>query len=146
MRPTRDRFYLEMAHLAASRSTCARRRVGCVAVNERGHLIALGYNGAPPGWNHCIDCPCPGAQAAPGTGLDLCEAIHAEINMLAQCRDVWEIHTVYATASPCVSCVKSLLASGCQRLVFLSVYPHDIAEQYWTRANRRWELWTGEKL
>ena len=82
---------------------------------------------------------CSGAFSPSGTNLDGCEAIHAEQNALLQCRDVREIHTCYCTASPCVTCTKLLLNTGCMRVVFLEEYPHPAAGELWTRAGRVWE-------
>lgn len=81
---------------------------------------------------------CPGAFSESGTNLDGCEAIHAEQNALLQCKDVREIHTCYCTASPCVTCTKLLLNTGCMRIVFLEEYPHPAAGELWTRAGREW--------
>ena len=139
MRPNRDEYFLDIATLVATRSTCARRAVGAVAINARGHILATGYNGVPSGFPHCNEGhPCLGVGAASGTNLDACEAVHAEINLLAQCRNVWEIDTIYTTVSPCASCIKSLISTSCQRLVFRELYPHPVAGQYWERAGRIW--------
>lgn len=137
-----------MAELVATRSTCLRRAVGCVLVNERGHVIATGYNGVAMGLPHCnerVDSPihhlgegdvivdfhphaCAGAAAPSGSNLNACGAIHAEQNALLQCRDVWEIHTCYVTASPCVTCAKLLLNTSTRRIVYLHPYaPEHVA-------------------
>lgn len=128
-----------MARWFATRGTCVRRQVGGIAVNHRGHVLSTGYNGVPSGVPHCRDgTPCPGARAASGTDLDSCLAVHAEVNLLSQCRDVWEIDTVYLTASPCFSCVKALITSGCQRIVFIEEYPHPASKELWTSLGREW--------
>jgi dCMP deaminase len=139
MRPDKDTYFLRMAFLCSERSTCPRRKVGCVLVNERGHVLATGYNGVPAGFKHCIDSPCPGANAEPGQGLEKCEAIHAEQNALLQCKNVYDIHTAYCTDSPCVTCVKLLLNTSCKRIVFMRRYPHAASEELWTRAGRDWD-------
>jgi len=82
-RPTQDEYFLKMAELVSTRATCARRKVGCVLVNSRKHILATGYNGVASGMPHCIDEPCPGANYPSGEGLDKCEAIHAEQNAFA---------------------------------------------------------------
>lgn len=82
---------------------------------------------------------CPGAFSPSGTNLDSCEAIHAEQNALLQCRDVREIHTCFCTASPCITCTKLMLSTGCMRIVFLEEYPHPAARALWERAGRVWE-------
>jgi deoxycytidylate deaminase len=81
-----DWYFLKMANLASERATCKRRKVGCILVNSKKHVIATGYNGVAAGQEHCIDNPCEGAQLKSGEGLDKCEAIHAEQNALLQCK------------------------------------------------------------
>lgn len=137
MRPSRDEWLLSMAAVASWRATCARRKVGCVLADDQGRVLATGYNGPPSGFPHCtIESPCGGAGLPSGTGLELCEAIHAEQNALLQCRDVDRIHTCYVTTSPCVTCVKLLLNTPCQRIVFMIPYAHDeAAKALWTRSS-----------
>ena len=148
MRISKDESFLIKALVSAKRSTCCRRRVGCILVDRYGDELATGYNGTPRGWAHCIDEPCPGANAAPGMSLDACEAIHAEQNALLQCQDVYAIHTVYCTDSPCMTCVKLLLNTAAVRIVFLREYPHAESQGRWLRypmrlngadAPRTWE-------
>ena len=127
------RTFLKVAKDISENSTCARRDVGCILVNERRHILATGYNGVPSDFKHCKDHPCPGANLPSGQGLDKCEAIHAEQNALLQCEDVWEIHTAYCTDSPCIHCVKLLLNTSCRHIVFLRKYPHEDAFKLWFR-------------
>lgn len=156
MRPSSIEYFIAMAILVGSRSTCLRRNVGCVLVDERNHVLATGYNGVPVSWEHCnhavadptsveviptITHPyaCEGAFAPSGTMLNACQAIHAEQNALLQCRDVQSIATCYVTSSPCVTCVKLLLNTPCQNIVFLEPYAHDAdASALWLKANRDW--------
>lgn len=138
MRPDLDTYYLNIAHAVSLRGTCTRRRVGCVLVNKRGRTLAEGYNGVAAGEKHCIDHPCPGAEAPSGQGLDLCQAIHAEQNAVAICSDIYAVGTCYCTASPCVSCTKLLLGTSCQKIVFIERYPHHEAEELWARTGRLW--------
>ena len=114
-----------MAKLVARRSTCARRSVGCVLVDEHNHVLATGYNGVASGEPHCIESPCPGAGAPSGEGLHLCQAIHAEVNALVQCADVMRIAIVYCTASPCAHCMRLLVNTGARAIAFAERYPHE---------------------
>lgn len=151
MRPSRDEWALKLALLTAQRTTCYRRAVGCVLLNARGHVLATGYNGVAAGLPHCnepvdgwllnggLKHACSGAKAPSGHGLDACQAIHAEQNALLQCRDMYAIHTCYVTASPCITCVKLLLNTSCERIVFVEEYPHSAARELWTGAGRAWE-------
>ena len=124
MRPTQDEYFMEIAKVVAKRSTCARRSVGCVLMDQRKHILATGYNGVAAGRPHCIDEPCPGACSESGTDLDLCEAIHAEQNALLQCPDVGGITVCYVTVFPCVHCTKLLLNTGCRKIVYAQEYPN----------------------
>lgn len=139
-RITRDQWAMELAFITAKRSTCIRRRVGCVFLNARGHVIATGYNGAASGLPHCIDNPCPGANCQSGQGLDLCQAIHAEQNAILQCHNVYDISTAYVTTSPCVTCTKLLLNTSCQTIIYASEYAHVDARLIWENAGRIWEM------
>lgn len=152
----RDDWGLWIAAVTAERGTCLRRRVGCVLLNERGHVLSTGYNGVAAGVPHCnerLHVPidgglitvrfpyaCDGADAPSGTGLERCDAIHAEANALLQCRDVWAIDTVCVTASPCRECVKLLTNTSARRVVFREVYPHADAEVIWKASllGREW--------
>src|SRR5690606_23593910 len=132
-RPSKDRYFMDIAKVVATRATCARRSVGCVLVDVRGHILATGYNGKPRGFPHCHDdLPCAGAQAASGTALSACEAVHAEQNALLQCPDVNRIFAAYVTVSPCVTCTKLLLNTSCARIYFAEPYAHDAeAKRLW---------------
>lgn len=142
-RPSVDWTMMMIARTLSSRSTCRRRSVGCVLVNHRNHIIGTGYNGVARGQAHCIDTPCPGASMPSGTGLDACEALHAEWNALQQCKDVWDIHTIYCTTAPCITCVKMFLNTSAQRIVYVHDYPQaEASRRYWH--GREWcqmEVW-----
>jgi dCMP deaminase len=139
MRPNFPEYFMAMAVLVSSRATCGRRRVGCVLTDKHNHVIATGYNGVAKGAKHCLDEPCPGRFCPSGTGLDLCEAIHAEANALLQCRDTQAIVRAFVTASPCVHCVKLLLNTSCQEIYFLEAYPHSDAQRLWESQGRLWK-------
>lgn len=138
-RPSKDEYFLAIALLVATRATCARRSVGCVLVNQMGHILATGYNGVAKGDIHCIESPCEGAGFPSGEGLDACQAIHAEQNALLQCKNVWDIYTAYVTHSPCSHCVKMLKNTSCERIVFLEAYAHNTnAAKQWESVNHEW--------
>lgn len=129
-RPTRDETMMALARTIAERSTCPRRKVGAVAVDAHGRVLAMGHNGVAMGERHCVDAPCDGVGMRSTTGLDACAAVHAESNLVAFCSDVMKIDAVYVTASPCTHCVRVLLNTSARRLVF--------AEEYDRAAIARW--------
>lgn len=135
----KDLVWLLVARDISALSTCARRQVGVIFLDEGGRVLASGYNGVPAGSPHCIDNPCPGVSCASGTGLDSCEAIHAEQNALVQCKFPLSISTVYCTDSPCLHCVKMLSATSARRIVFSRVYPHSESRAYWEGRGGVWD-------
>lgn len=138
MRPSVDAWALVIAAAVATRGTCLRRKVGCVLTDARGRVLATGYNGVARGAPHCNEGhSCAGATWPPGAGLDACEAVHAEQSALTQCREPDLIHACYVTVSPCVSCLKLLMNTGCQRVVFSEAYAQD-ASALWIKLGREW--------
>jgi len=143
MRLDKDLYFMRMARLVATRSTCLRRAVGCVLVDARGHVLSTGYNGVATGEQHCNEIvmvgadfedwgggvmhprkmiathphACPGARSPSGTNMEGCGAVHAESNSVIQCRDCFAIATAYVTLAPCDPCLKLLLNTSCARLV-----------------------------
>ena len=136
-RISRDEMYLQMCESLAERSTCPRRKVGCILVDKHGRILSTGYNGVASGRPHCNEGhPCPGADFASGEGLDKCEAIHAEQNAVLLLHDPWMVETVYLTVSPCLSCIKLLLGTSAKRIVCRGIYAHAQALTWWHRAGR----------
>lgn len=128
-RPSWDEYFMLLAKLTATRSTCFSRPVGAVIVRDR-RLLATGYNGAPPGTWHCTDRKeCYWRQPenhVPGIEpKELSRAIHAEMNAIshaARCGISIEGGTIYTTLSPCMNCFKALLSAGIKRVLFEHIY------------------------
>ncbi|MGC9555055.1 MAG: deoxycytidylate deaminase, partial [Thermoplasmatota archaeon] len=47
-RPSYDQYFMEIAAIVATRSTCLRRQVGAIIVKDN-HILSTGYNGPPKG-------------------------------------------------------------------------------------------------
>lgn len=122
LRESKEQYFLKIARLVGSRSTCPRRMVGCVITNEHGHIKATGYNGVPRNHPHCTDFPCGGENNDSGKNLNSCMATHAEQNALLQCNNVMDIHTIYITTSPCITCAKLIGNTGCKKVVYGEEY------------------------
>ena len=123
-RISKNKYFMTLATFAATRSTCSRRSVGCVIVNERNQILSTGYNGVPKNFPHCTDYPCGGHDKPTGDGLDSCYAIHAEQNALLQCPDTNEIYAIYTTVFPCFSCAKLIANTSCRRVYYSNDYAH----------------------
>ena len=122
-RASKDQHFMAIARLVARQTTCPRRAVGCVLVDQHHRILATGYNGVPAGAPHCIDTPCPGAGEQSGQGLNLCEAIHAEQNAILFLSDPFAVHTAFVTTFPCDGCIKLFLGTSCQHIVYHEPYP-----------------------
>ena len=61
LRPNWDEYFMELASLAANRSNCMKRRVGCVLVREQ-RVISTGYNGTPRNLRNCNEGGCESVQ------------------------------------------------------------------------------------
>lgn len=85
LRPSWDTYFMHLSDLAARRSNCMKRRVGCILVKDS-RVIATGYNGTPRGLTNCNEGGCQRCnEASPcGTGLDRCLCMHAEENALLE--------------------------------------------------------------
>lgn len=128
MRPTIDEYFILIALAAASRASCLRRKVGCVIVDKNNFVLSTGYNGPPKGVEHCISSPCLGAKAQSGTGLNLCIALHAEVNAINHCANIDNAATIYCTTKPCVACAQVICRTKIERIVYLNDYPHTETE------------------
>ena len=127
-----DEYFMEMAKLAARRSTCLRRQVGAVIVQDK-HVIATGYNGAPKGIPHCAEmggCYREQHNIPSGERHELCRALHAEQNAIIQAATYAQGidgATIYITHQPCVICAKMIINAGIERIVVNEGYPDEMA-------------------
>ena len=126
-RPTIYATMMTVANVMSIRSTCVRRKVGCVITDIHNQILATGYNGVPKKWTHCTAKPCPGANYQSGMGLDQCVAVHAETNALIQCSNIDKAHHIYITTAPCISCVKALINTPIIHIHYSQDYADTIA-------------------
>ena len=120
-RLTHDQYYLKMLDLVAARSTCVRRAVGAIIVDQDFHVLSTGYNGVPRHHPHCIEEPCLGAEDPRGD-TTRCFAVHAEINAIMQCADINRAYCMYVSCTPCFECAKAIANTGIRRIVATEVY------------------------
>ena len=110
-------FFMSIAFLISSRSTCDRLHVGCVLVKDT-RIISVGYNGFLPKLPH-KSCVRDGHEQA---------TVHSEQNAITDCakRGVsTENATAYITHYPCINCCKILCAAGIKKIFYHSDYKND---------------------
>lgn len=125
-RPTWDEYFLMLAKLAATRSTCLAFPVGAVIVKNK-QVVATGYNGSPSGSSHCT------AQGYCYKDLSSCDAsktlpsraVHAEANAIAQAAKYGistESASIYVTLEPCLSCLKLVISAGIKEVFYETTF------------------------
>ncbi len=138
-RPEWDMYFMMMACVAATRSTCIRRRVGAVVVRGR-QIVSTGYNGAPKGLPHCADVGCLRAilSIPSGERHEMCRGSHAEMNAISQAAATGVCTAgghIYCTHEPCSFCTKAIINAGIIRVVFIHPYPDALAREMRSQAS-----------
>lgn len=128
-RPSWDKYFMDIAHVAASRSNCTRRHVAAVVVRDK-QIISTGYNGTPRGIKNCSDGGCPrcNSDVPSGEGLRQCLCSHAEENAIVQAAYngiMLKGATLYTTYSPCLLCAKMIINAGIREVVYHQHYTID---------------------
>lgn len=126
-------YYLNIAKSVAERSTCLRKKAGCVIVNND-EIISTGYNGAPRGRSNCIDLGyCTKKKLFPDIrhgGYDACRSVHAEQNaIISASRKEMMGATLYLVlfrpetgeydegSNSCQMCRKLIINAGIEKVV-----------------------------
>jgi dCMP deaminase len=138
-RPSWQEYFMSIAQLVATRSTCLRRAVGAVLVKDK-RILATGYNGAPTGIRHCIETGCLRERLGikPGERHELCRGLHAEQNVIIQAAYygvMTQGTTLYSTHKPCIICSKMIINAGVKKIVYLGGYPDALADEMLAEAN-----------
>lgn len=127
IRPSWDRYFLDIMKAASERATCDRGRSSCVFVKDK-QILVTGYVGSPVGFPHCDEV---GHQIKKlvhedGTTTEHCvRTVHAEQNAICQAakRGVpLDGSTVYVNMTPCRTCAMLLINTGVKRVVAANKY------------------------
>ena len=126
-----NQYFMQIAFLAATRSTCERRQVGAVIVKNN-NIVSTGYNGAPAGVSHCAVAGCLRAKhnIPSGERHEMCRGAHAEQNAVAQAAKngtAIDGATIYCTNMLCVFCAKLAINSGIKHVFFAEGYGDDMS-------------------
>lgn len=139
IRPNWQKYFIEMAYLVSSRSTCLRRSVGAVIVKNN-QVISTGYNGAPKNVPHCSITGCLREQmnVPSGERHELCRGVHAEQNAIVQAAvngTSIQHGELYCTTQPCIICAKMIINSEIKRVFVSETYNDQMALEMMTQAN-----------
>ncbi len=111
-------YFMRIARVVATRSTCDRKHVGAVIVRDK-TILSTGYNGSIRGLPHCDEV---GHLMENGHCV---RTVHAEANAIVQAaRNGVRIEgaEIYVTASPCWNCFKLLANAGIRRIYYGEFY------------------------
>ena len=137
-RPSWHTYFMDIAHLVATRATCIRRQVGAVLVKEK-RILCSGYNGAPTGIRHCDETGCLRAQlnVPSGEKHELCRGVHAEQNAIIQaaCHGISvQGATLYCTHQPCSICTKMIINAGIVMVYYCHGYNDTMSREMFEQA------------
>lgn len=122
-RISRQVMWMEIAEVAAKRSTCFRGNIGAVIVAGKSQLWSIGYNGPATNQPHCTGKHC---AVKPSGGCE--NSIHAEVNAINIAkefhREPWSSGGVdlYSTMSPCVDCARAIFNAYIKRVFYRHPY------------------------
>jgi len=133
VRPDWDEYFIEIAKVVSSRSTCLRREYGAVIVKDR-VIISTGYNGSPRGIDNCIDtgvCTREELNIPSGERYELCEAVHAEQNAIINAPPErmkgatiyiagFEEDRSYASGKPCKLCDRMIRNAQIKEVIYMA--------------------------
>ncbi|MGI6380814.1 MAG: deoxycytidylate deaminase [Anaerolineae bacterium] len=148
MRPSWDQYFIDITKQVATRSTCLRRHVGAIIVQNK-RILATGYNGPPSGLPHCDETGCLREQLGIPSGQrqEICRGLHAEQNAIIQAaRHGITVAggTVYVTHQPCITCAKMIINAGIVRVVCVDTYPDQLALDMLDAAGVTFEMWADQ--
>lgn len=132
-RPEKRDYYLNIAEVVSSRSTCLKVLIGAIIVKED-QIIATGYVGSPRKTKSSIEhdfCLRQKLKIPSGTQYELCRSVHAEQNAIINAAragvsllggDMYifgrsRISGKVMNAFPCFICKKMIINSGLRNVI-----------------------------
>lgn len=111
-----DDYFMGVADLSAKRSKDDTSQVGACIVNERNHIVGIGYNGFPIG---CSDDDLPWEREGDFLDTKYAYVVHAEANAILNSSTDLLGSRIYVTLFPCNECAKLIIQSGIKEVVYL---------------------------
>lgn len=132
-RPDWQTYFMSMAAVAATRSSCPRLAVGALIVDTSSKaILATGYNGATRNQPSCdrVGCYIEQRVDPKGQQFDHCtRSVHAEHNaLLHAARRGVSVNgaSVFVTSYPCWPCAKALFQGGISQVFYHRPYGGEI--------------------
>ncbi len=159
MRPNWNEYFMVIAKIISTRSTCNSRPTGAVIVKDK-QILSTGYNGSMPGAPHCTDevtkdgkpfCFRRSMRAPEDDKYNYCRSTHAEANAIARAARLGiglENATIFVTLAPCYVCLKLLAGAGIKRIYYEYDYESTKKDRdaHWSDAVAESRIETFEQL
>ena len=126
--PSKIEYYLNIAEAVGEKSTCLKRKWGCIIVKDN-VIVSTGYNGAPRKITDCwMKGTCSRENSSRGTDYAFCPAVHAEQNALifgnrADMKDadmylvgVDNTNQYVENPAPCSLCKRMIINAGIKKV------------------------------
>ena len=136
MRPSKTKYYLNIAKSVSERATCLRRRFGAIiVVNDQ--VVSSGYCGAPRGVVDCLErgnCYRNEHNIPSGSNYELCRSVHAEMNAIINAARAgvgiyggdmyiygWDMEKEKVFSGlPCLMCQKMIVNAGLHWVYYIN--------------------------
>ena len=106
-----DRRYMAMAIQVASWSKDPNTKVGAVIVDQKGRIVATGYNGFPTGVQDT-------EERYNDRDKKYAFVVHAELNAILNATQSLKNCILYVTLSPCRECAKAIIQAGIDTVIY----------------------------
>ncbi len=124
-----NQAYMNVAERFAELSTARRLKVGAIIVKGN-HIISIGYNGMPSGWDNNCEDEIGHVLDDSGNIIETRtktkdEVIHAEANAiskLASSNESSKDADIFITHAPCMNCAKLIYGSRIKQVYFKNIY------------------------
>lgn len=166
--PTEVESNMAMAYANSLRSSCLKRKVGAVIVDENSNVFSSGYNEIPPSempckslYGECYRDTCRNeiSKVIGNEGnkdkimakvklLEKCRALHAEENAILNIAkfgsaSVVKKATLYTTTYPCNLCANKISQVNIKKVVYFEPYPVEEAKNTLSKAKIEQEMFEG---
>jgi dCMP deaminase len=117
-----DTYFMGVAELSSKRSKDPSTQVGACIVDQKNHIVGMGYNGLPSGLS---DEDYPWGREGDFLNTKYPYVVHAEPNAILNSTVSLDDTTMYVTLFPCHECAKLIIQSGIKKLVYTDHKYHE---------------------
>lgn len=112
-----NEYFMGVAVLSSMRSKDPSSQVGACIVNDKKHIVGIGYNGLPRGFDDDnFEWSREGGILESKYG----PVVHAEPNAIANSISDLEGCSIYVNLHPCHECAKFIVQKGLSDVIYLS--------------------------